>query len=88
MILDFTQYPTIPKHTQIALEDYLVYGMRPGRFLYSVLSDNLGDAVSSADSQNLDALTEIVRFIMNEFPTEAWGSSNKVNAYVKKTLSR
>lgn len=87
-MLDFTNYPKIPTHTRAELTQYLEDKIRPGRFLYSVLSNNLVEAVTSADAENLVALRSIVKFLLNKSPPDAWGSPNKVNAYLKKTQTK
>lgn len=83
-MLDSTRYPTVPTRTVDSLDLYVKHGCEPGGFLYAVLSNNLSEAVGRADAGNLAALADIVKFVYNELPSEAWGSQNKVNAWLKK----
>lgn len=64
----------IPAHTMAALDRYVNLGIMPGGFLTKVLSNDLFGAVSCADSQNTLALTEVVKYIYNHVPSDAWGS--------------
>lgn len=81
-MLNFTKYPNIPDLTKNALILYVEEGRMPGSFLYAVLTDNLFDAIGSADAANMVALPNIVKFIYNEVPSGAWGSRDKVYTWV------
>ena len=81
--MDFTKY-NIPTHTQGALTRYVKEGMYPGGFLESVLSNDLFGAIGQADRENTAALRDIVMFVYNEVPSNAWGSKEKVYRYSEK----
>lgn len=83
-MLDATNYPTVPTRVVDTLALYVKHGCEPGGFLYAVLSNNLAEAVAHGDTGNLAALADITKFVYNEIPSEAWGSQNKVNAWLKK----
>lgn len=85
-MLDFTKYPNIPDLTKNAINLYIEKGIMPGSFLYAVLTNNLFDAVGSADSYNMIELPNIVKFIYNEVPSSAWGSKDKVTTWVNYKL--
>ncbi len=74
----------IPTHTQAALDRYVKHKIIPGGFLMAVLSNDLFGAVAQADSENLAALPEIVKYIYNNCPSNAWGSKDQVWAYVRE----
>ena len=81
--LDFTGYEDrIPANTQRGLRDYVEKGYYPGGFLTAVLCNDLFRAVNSADSQNAAALVDIVAFIYNRVPADAWGNAQKLRDWV------
>ena len=68
--------PAIPAHTKAALDRYVNDRIMPGGFLTAVLSNDLFGAVAHADRSNLEALTEIVKYVYNELPSGCWGSKD------------
>ncbi|MCA1800188.1 MAG: hypothetical protein LC650_02735 [Actinobacteria bacterium] len=85
--LDFTGY-NIPSHTQGSLERYAAQGIAPGGFLTAVLTNNLFGAVSRADDYNLEALTEIVRFVYNRMPMSCHGSTEAMAEFMTYVRDR
>lgn len=85
-MLDFSNYQTIPLHTQLQLASYVDQKLYPSKFLTAVLSNKLFDAVYAADSANSLALTELVKFIYNHVPSQAWGSEDRVNQWCEPTF--
>ena len=75
----------IPRRTKEAIDRYVQQHLLPGGFLEAVLSNNLMDAVCRADSENLEALVEICKYIYNEIPSKCHGSPEKVKAWVDQS---
>ena len=73
----------IPQHTKEALDRYVQDRILPGGFLMSVLTNDLFGAVGRADSENLAALADIVKYVYNELPSGCWGSRDAVYAWVE-----
>ena len=73
----------IPAHTKAALDRYINDRILPGGFLTAVLSNDLFGAVGKADSENLAALPEIVRYIYNEIPSSSWGTRDIIWKWVE-----
>ena len=73
----------IPSHTLAALNRYVEHKLAPGGFLTAVLSNDLFGAVARADSENLVALPDIVKYIYNELPSDCWGSRGIVNRFLE-----
>lgn len=73
----------VPVHTQGALMRYVNQGLPPGGFLTAVLTNDLFGAVSRADGLNIQALPEIVKFIYNEVPIPAVGSTANMEAWAQ-----
>ena len=66
-----TQTARIPESTLIDLGAWVVNNRPVGGFLEAVLSGDLFEAVARADSQNLEALGLLVKFIYNYVPVGA-----------------
>ena len=73
----------IPAHTKAALDRYVNDRILPGGFLTAVLSNDLFGAVGKADSENLAALPDIVRYIYNEVPSGCWGTKDIIWKWVE-----
>jgi hypothetical protein len=59
--------------------------LRPtGSFLHSVLANNLKEAVGRADVYNQRDLVGIVTLLYNEMPSTAWGSPERVEAWLTR----
>lgn len=65
-----------------ALERYLNHGIMPGSFLTAVLENNLCEAFSRADHINEKNMKNIMGYIYNRIPLNAWGSREKVEKYL------
>jgi hypothetical protein len=66
-----------------ALERYLNNGIEAGGFLMAVLENDLCGACYRADVENGHNLKNIVGYVYNNIPSAAWGSREKVSAYIK-----
>jgi hypothetical protein len=73
----------IPQYTLDSLTRYVEHGIPPGSFLCAVLENNLVRSVGRADRENLAALPEIVKYVYNEIPSNAWGNSKSVSDYIE-----
>ena len=72
----------VPEHTVGALERYINDRIPTGSFLNAVLCNDLVDAISKADEQNLRAIPEIVKFIYNNIPMNSWRTEEKVREWL------
>lgn len=80
--LDWKGYESIPEYTKQSLEYYVVNKVAPGGFLTAVLENDLFSAVSRADTQNIESLKDIVKFIYNRCPLGCHGSEAAVVAWL------
>jgi hypothetical protein len=81
---DSMLYHDVPDYTMRALEGYRAHGHPPGGFLRSVLENaGLVEVVGRADDRNARALQSIARWVYNELPHDAWGSKERVDAWVR-----
>ena len=74
----------VPEHCGDGLLAYLRHGQQPGHFLMAVLSNDLTEACGRADEENRPLLYEYVYLLYNYAPTEAWGSPEKVRAWIER----
>lgn len=74
----------VPNHTKGALERYWLYGYAPGSFLGYVLCGDIYNAVTRADSSNLDALGHILVYIVRNAPRGSYGSVDLYQDWVNK----
>lgn len=80
-------YDRLPEHMQDGARRYIEEGYRPGSFLMSVLCNNFVRVVESADMQNSAVLRIWAQWLHNDIPMSAWGSSEKVEAWMKEARS-
>lgn len=73
----------IPEHTYNDLKMYVKYGLPTGDFLYAVLTNDLMESAGRANPRNSIKLKEICGFIINEIPSPAWRTPEKVEAWIK-----
>jgi len=79
-----SEYDVIPETTMGALERYVQDHISTGGFLYSVLTNDLMGAMAKADYANQLALSAICKFVYNRMPIDAWGSDEKIRAWLKR----
>jgi hypothetical protein len=79
---------TIPETTIETIDNYVKYGYEPGGFIMAVLTNDLIGAVTKADTFNLAVLKDICLHIYWEIPSNAWGSIEKVENYMKQVRER
>jgi hypothetical protein len=77
-------FSKVPDHTQEALERYFLYAMEPGRFLRSVLVNDLYSSVARADTWNKTALADIVTWIAENAPEGSWGHEDYYREWIAK----
>jgi len=73
----------IKPETIESIKAYAETGRPTGGFLYAVLSNNLSESFGRADLENRLALYEIVQYIYHNIPADSWGSTAKVEAWLK-----
>jgi hypothetical protein len=65
-----------------ALNRYINDGVPLGDFLYAVVTNNLSEAVSRADRDNLFNLPALVIYLYNEAPMDCWGSKESYESWI------
>ena len=73
-----------PENVKKSIDLYVQGGVPTGSFLRAVLENNLSDSIGAADSSNLEALPHIVAYLYNDAPSIAWGSPQKVTAWLAR----
>lgn len=80
--IEFMVSKGIPSHTAHTIQNYIVDRLQPGSFIRAVVRNNLMDAFSYADVENLEAIKEIVMYFYNYAPMECWGSEENYNNWM------
>ncbi len=75
------QGQTIPDYMHDGLIRYIDYGILPGDFLRAVISNDLKEACSRADSNNMWVLPVYIAYLYNNAPCACWGSKEKMIAW-------
>ena len=74
----------VPEHLHDGLRLYLEHGVPPGSFLLAVLTNDLFEAMGRADEESRRGLFNLVSFIYHAVPTSAWGTAEKVRAFMSE----
>jgi hypothetical protein len=82
--LEQSEYYPIREDLIGALQRYLDHGIMPGSFMTACLENVLSEAFGRADHENIKNLHNIVGYLYNEFPADAWGSREKVQDFLKQ----
>ena len=73
---------TVPKEYFDPLFNYLVYGFEPGSFWTAVLANDFARAVQhSHPSNEITALKNVVGWMTNCFPDEAYGDYDRIGKW-------
>lgn len=73
----------IPERMMGGIHRYINGRVKPGRFLTAVLQNNLTEACTKADNENMRNLPAYVAYLYNEAPEICWGSVEKVTEWLK-----
>lgn len=84
---DFTlprRYARLPAYMEAPARRYIENGINPGGFLTAVLCNDLVGAFARADSANHAHMHEWAKWLHNDIPAPAWGSPEKVKAWIER----
>ena len=73
---------TMPERTEESLKRYVDKRTPTGGFLEALLSNDLFDAFSKGDIENIANMYAIVAYVYNVMPSTCWGSREKVKAWL------
>jgi hypothetical protein len=77
----------VPEYLHEGLIEYLAVRRPVGHFLTAILSNDLTEACSRADSFCRGHIADVVMFLVNYAPANAWGSESHVAAWLESTES-
>ena len=69
-------------YMQDGVDRYINQGIPPGSFLTALFCNDLKEAYRRADDANTAAMREWVRFMINDMPSIAQGSPDKVQEWI------
>jgi len=76
-------YDKIRPEIIVSIRRYADIHCPTGGFLKAVLSNDLKEAVRSADDDNIRAIPEIILYCCWEIPYRCWGSPERVQAWLE-----
>jgi len=74
----------IPKRMMGGITRYIENGIPPGDFLTAIICNDLAQAVSRADDENIANIPAYVGYFHNEAPSGCWGSYEKMGIWMKE----
>ena len=74
----------IPHRMMDGLQRYIENHVAPGDFLTAVIKNDLKEAVSRADDENLNNLPAYIGFLYNQAPGSCWGSEEIFKEWLNK----
>ena len=77
----------IPDRMMGGLLRYIEHGISPGHFLTAILENNLQEAVSRADDENMANLPAYSAYLYNEAPAGCYGSPDICRAWMEKKVA-
>ncbi len=69
----------IPEQTKKIIDAYVLNKKVPSSFVLSILCNDLNQTCARSDEANRNYIFNIVIYVYNNVPEEAWGSPEKVN---------
>ena len=78
-------FASIPERMRGPIIRWVIYRIPPGHFLSAVLKNDLHEAVSRADDENVAILHNWIRFLYNYVPAECWGSPDTFYRWMEGT---
>ena len=78
----------IPARMMDSITRYIDHGIKPGSFLTGVISNNLREAVSNADDENLRNIPAYLGYFYNEAPSPCWGSQELMDQWIQRSFAR
>jgi len=78
------EYDALPRHLISQVQDYVNNYYKPCNFLECVFANDLERAVAYADTRNQELLHTWVKLLFNNVPCGCWGSTAKVEAWLRK----
>ena len=82
-LMDSLSQWRVPKDFAEPMYNYLVYGLEPGGFFKGWYANDATSIIRSHPGNTVEALKDLTKWMMNCAPDAAWGSHDKVNAWLK-----
>jgi hypothetical protein len=81
-LLDSLNQWHVPKDFADPMFNYLVYGFEPGGFFSGLYANDATSIVRSHPANTVEALKNLMKWIINCAPCPAWGSHDKVKHWL------
>lgn len=73
----------VPKDFADPMFNYLVYGFEPGGFFTGWYANDASSIIRSHPANTVQALKDLMKWMLNCMPSEAWGTHEKVDTWIR-----
>lgn len=73
----------VPREFAEPMFNYLVYGFEPGGFFKGWYANDASSIIRSHPANTVQALKDLMKWMLNCIPDPAWGSHNNVNNWLR-----
>lgn len=81
---DNVKWETIPESMRGGVIRYIENGIPPGHFLQAIFKNDLIEACSRGDAENLALITTYVKLLWNQCPPACWGSQDHYRQWIAR----
>lgn len=82
-LLESLHYWNVPKDFVEPMYNYLIHGFEPGGFFSGWYANDASSIVRSHPANTVEALKNLMKWMLNVMPSRAWGSHAKVGAWLQ-----
>jgi hypothetical protein len=78
----------IPEHMRPGILRWIEEGIKPGHFLYAIITNDLQETYARADDENIIRIHSYIMFFYNHTPVGCWGSKRNAEEWALKFFPR
>ena len=81
---DFIRWGEIPDRMHGGITRYVENGIPPGHFLQALFKNDLMEACSRGDRENLHLIPDYAKLLWNQLPSASWGSQENYREWIAR----
>ena len=82
-LLNSLNHWRVPRDFAEPMYNYLVYGIEPGGFFTGWYANDASSIIRSHPANTVESLKDLMKWMLNCMPHEAWGSHSRVKAWLQ-----
>lgn len=82
-LLNILNHWRVPRDFAEPMYNYLVYGIEPGGFFTGWYANDASSIIRSHPANTVESLKDLMKWMLNCMPPEAWGSHSRVKAWLQ-----